>query len=152
MACAMICPLWYLQMFEEHGDFKLCRINNVVVVKPYGDWNLPVVERLITESELLFQTLKGTQWAALDMLNDWGLGTPETDEIIKYMEVHAQSFGLSHVAVLYKSEVQAFQLEEKIIHHPEVSRFQSRSVEECISFLNTAGYDITIGDIESLNL
>jgi len=139
-------------MFEEHGDFKLCRINNVVVVKPYGDWNLPVVERLITESELLFQTLKGTQWAALDMLNDWGLGTPETDEIIKYMEVHAQSFGLTHVSVFFKTEVQAFLMENNVIAHPEVTRFKSRDLKECISFLNKEGYDITLEDIENLNL
>lgn len=139
-------------MNDEHGDFSLTFINDVLVFNLKGYWNLPVVERLQEEAGQLLSNLNKKKWAVLDLALEWELGTPETDEQVKYMEIMAQPLGLTHVAFVYKTDVQAFQWESNVIAHPEIERIKTRDLAEAVDFLNHAGYEITLDDIAKLKL
>jgi len=62
-------------MFDEHGNFKLAIVNDVLLFKPMGGWNTTLVERLLQEVEETFTILENRKWAVLDIATEWDLVT-----------------------------------------------------------------------------
>jgi len=130
-------------MFDQHGEFNLHPIRQVLVVELIGAFNELVAESIIAKMETSIDTFKGQPFGILILAQKFELGIPESDEIFKYSEIYCQSKGLTHSALVYKLNAQVFQIGSNIITHPEMTRFFTKTLNEALNFLNESGYDIS---------
>lgn len=72
---------------EEHGTFEMEVINQTLIVRCFGAWNLETVLRMCKEYKVHVQTISDRPWACLVDLSKWELSTPEMwDEIAELNE------------------------------------------------------------------
>lgn len=67
--------------FEQHGNFKIWTINNVIMSKVHGTWNQVAAENYSDEFQQQARTLS-KPWAHVVYLNDWELCSPDVFPVI----------------------------------------------------------------------
>lgn len=100
-------------MFTEHGCFHVELRGNILYLDIEGAWNIETsiaYRKAITES---IQPLIGKPWAAMTLMNDWELCTPDSEIVIFDITKEALANGLVREAVVNSTGLIKLELFEK---------------------------------------
>jgi len=127
-----------------HGSFDMWLDNQVLLVRIHGAWNEE-------EAKLYFTTLKETvkeiikqPWAMIVYLNDWELGTPETDQIAAEVIQWCMENYQRKVAIVYSPNL-VKKLQIKRISVKSLGVIEQRSFpqeDEAFGWLKSEGYAV----------
>lgn len=129
---------------QEHGDFKIWVVENVLFAELIGAWN--------EEASLNFQKafmdeaacLVGKPWAHVVYLDDWVLGTPEMEPIIQDLTQWCITNGLKCAAQVFSpSMVKKFQLNKMVVEHQGTFvRKQFKDKKSAFEWLEAEGFSV----------
>ncbi len=106
---------------EMNPKFKLWREQQVIMAIANGSWDRRTAEEFSAEFIRLAQPLSQAPWAHLVYLDNWQLGVPEIEPVIKNLVQWCISHKLSYAAQIYCPHmVKQYQLERMIIDSTEV--------------------------------
>jgi hypothetical protein len=101
---------------QQHGEFKIWRDARVVCVYLNGSWNR---ETAVEFSEQFKRAcsplLDGNKWAQVAYFDDWELGVPEIEPVIRQFIEWARDNQLTHIAHVYRlSKIKRYQLNKMV--------------------------------------
>lgn len=113
---------------KNHPKFKIWLDKNVLIAMVQGSWNQQDAKDYAQEFKAVAKPLLGKDWANITLLDNWQLGVPSIEPIIKELVSWTISRGLRYSAHVYwPSTVKEFQLErmvQKIEGRFEIQKFQ----------------------------
>jgi hypothetical protein len=136
-------------MFSEHGDFDVNLRGNILFLYIQGAWN---IETSVAYQEAISEAIKpviGKNWAAITLMDDWELCTPDSESVLFEIIKDAISKGLTREAVVNSKGTIKLQLFEKYhnVKTPNDTNipFKRRiyqDEEEALQWLATEGFSI----------
>lgn len=102
------------------GSFSICTDRNLVVAKVSGAWSKYTAEQYVREFKSRVQSFSSQNWWQMVLLEDWILGTPEIEPIIKDLSIW--NFAHHLRATAFVSDVNSlkrFQLEKILVDMPD---------------------------------
>ena len=138
-----------INMFDEHGEYKISVIGNVYLAKFIGAWNLSLTKHYVQEVTKILENNDIEHWGLLLDITQWGLASPESVEFGNQLELLGLKHGLRHYACVFSESVQQHQVEKNIVSIPDITYFKTKSAEEAIDYLTKSGYEITLEQVQS---
>lgn len=94
---------------NEHGSYRMELIDQVLVLRAYGAWNLETTQRWSEEYLALADKLKAEPWACLVDLTEWGCGPQEcipcVDKVNEWGNVNNQSYEVVICQSLFQQKI-----------------------------------------------
>jgi hypothetical protein len=138
---------------RQHGEFQIWHSNNIVFAVIHGSWNTEAAECYKDEFRRIVTLQQFDRWGHIVMLNDWALGTPETESIIHDLTSWLVEHGLKHAAQVFSpSTIKRFQLDKMVTETMgDFVRRQFEQTPEAVHWLEEQGYVIDKEDLIKFN-
>lgn len=126
------------------AKFKIWREQQVLLAAVNGSWDRNTAEEYAAEFRRLAAPLVGTDWAHIVYLDQWQLGVPEIEPVIRELVRWCIDSKMRYAAQIYCPHmVKKYQLERMIIDHTDV--FERRvypTQEEAFQWLTAKGFQM----------
>lgn len=135
---------------KEKGSFVIWRNGNVLNASITGLWNATVA--ISYRKEFIKQALMLTHapWAHIVYLDNWVLGTPEIEPIIKDLVQWCNNNNLACAANVYsRNMLKEFQLNKMLVS--EQNKFDLQhfdEIDKAIHWLKMLSFDVRHPDLE----
>lgn len=130
------------------AKFQLWREQQVILAVVNGSWDRRTAEEYMAEFKKLVAQLKGSDWAHLVYLEQWELGVPEIEPVIKELVQWCIQHHLRFVAQIYCPHmVKQYQLSRMIIDDSET--FEKRvypTQQDAFAWLAAKGFTVQTQD------
>lgn len=129
---------------HDHGRFELSTEYNVLFFNGFGTWNADTTQVFCSAFKHQAKNLAGQPWAMVANLNEWQLGTPDTEPLFQQLAKWAIANGLLVVVGIYAdSAVKTFQLNNisRVLNSNYVQRYFTNE-HDAFNWLKTQGYQI----------
>lgn len=127
---------------KYNPKFKIWRDNKVLIAMVKGSWGERDAEDFARELKAVVTPLLGEDWASVILLDNWQLGVPGIEPVIKDLVRWKIARGLCYSAHVYwPSTVKEFQLDRMVKEVPdrfEVQRFMQP--QQAFDWLETHGF------------
>ncbi len=129
---------------KAHGSFDLRLDNQVLIARLSGAWNEEKSWLYFNKIKEITQPIIGKPWAALLLMNDWELGTPETEQVTKILAEWLSTHGLSKVAEIHDPSLLRQRHIERIVRENpgEIERCHFTEEKEAIAWLASNGFPL----------
>ena len=95
--------------------FRLWREQRVILASINGGWNRFTAEDYASEFKALAAPLAGSDWAHIVYLDNWQLGVPEIEPVIRHLVYWCVSNGLRYAAQVYcPNMIKQYQLDKMV--------------------------------------
>tara|TARA_B100002049_G_scaffold23085_1_gene15448 strand:- start:293 stop:721 length:429 start_codon:yes stop_codon:yes gene_type:complete len=135
---------------KEKGSFEIWRSDNVLSASVTGLWNGSVAARYRSEFIKHASMLLHDRWAHIVYLDNWVLGTPEIEPIIKDLAHWCNNNNLACSAHVYsRNMLKEYQLNKMLVS--ESNKFELRhfySIEEAIDWLHDEEFEVRYPELE----
>ena len=127
---------------KEHGSFEIEVINQVVVLRSFGAWNVETAIHMRNDFQQIASKIANRPWACLVDLRSWELGGPEIWSPIERLNMWCDQNNQKLEAVVCSLLIQKHLLEnaQKALLHSETEFFDN--INKAKIWLNTKGYEI----------
>ncbi|SNY58870.1 hypothetical protein SAMN06297280_3505 [Arsukibacterium tuosuense] len=123
--------------------FKIWLDNNVLIAMVKGSWSQQDAEDFAQEFKAVVTPLLGDDWASVMLLDNWHLGVPGIEPVIKDLVRWKIARGLRYSAHVYwPSTVKEFQLDKMV--QDVNSRFELQKFkqpQQAFDWLETHGFN-----------
>lgn len=136
-------------MFTEHGCFDVELRGNILFLEIEGAWN---IETALAYQETIAEVIRpviGKHWAAITIMSNWELCTPDSETVIVNITIDALKKGLVREAVVNNSGLIKLELFEKYrnVTPPSDSKIPFRrrihkDEEAALEWLASAGFSV----------
>jgi len=125
-------------------NFKLWREQRVILAVASGSWDRLTAEDYAEEFKRLAAPLADAPWAHIVYLDQWQLGVPAIEPVIRDLVQWCTDNNLRHVAQVYCPHmVKKYQLDRMIIDRSQV--FEKRvypTEQEAFAWLSSVGFPL----------
>lgn len=125
-----------------HGHFKLWQENQLIVAEVCGAWSVETAQDYATQLKELALSINGRPWARVVYLDQWQLGTPDFEKVMKDLMSWCVSHQLKYTAyVLQPNHLKEHQL-AKLINQANYTS-QKRiftNQQDALDWLNSVGF------------
>lgn len=112
-----------MQRMNYHGHFTLWRENQLIVAKVYGAWSVDTAADYATQLKELALSMNGQPWARMVFLDQWQLGTPDFEKVMKDLMSWCVSHQLKYTAYVFQpSHLREHQLDKLINQASDTSQ------------------------------
>ncbi len=124
---------------QEHGSFDITCLNQTIIIKAIGSWNLETAVRYIKEYKRAVSLIKSNPWACLVDLTEWELATPDVVAYIAEFNAGGHSHNQKYEVVIHSLCLQKKLLanSHKVLTNVE-TKF-CKNIEEAIVWLDSVG-------------
>ena len=106
---------------QSTSKFVVWREQRVILARASGSWNHFTAEDYASEFKALAMSLTGDDWAHIVYLNNWELGAPAIEPIVKELVNWCLQHGLRYAAQVYcLNMVKRYQLDRMVIDSNEL--------------------------------
>lgn len=88
-----------------HGHFKLWQENQLVLAEIYGAWSMDTALDYTAQLKQLVQSMNGQPWARIVYLDQWQLGTPDFENVMKELMKWCVLHQLHYTAYVFHSNL-----------------------------------------------
>jgi len=129
---------------QGHGSYQLNVVNQVVVCKIFGTWNKEAGEEYFLTLKGLTKNTVKKPWAMLFHLNEWGLGTPESDKVAVKTMQWLLTHNVKAVALIFTpNQLKSVHLEQLASLSETNLNMQTFSNEsDAVTWLTTQGFSL----------
>ena len=124
------------------GQFELTIYGNILFTRVKGEWNQIIAERFDVEFRNKIESLKNSDWAHIIHLEEWMLGTPKFEPVIKKLGTWCYFNNVAATALVYQKHVlKDFQVNNLGFHRQdgiEVEQFEH--VNDALKSLSSLGF------------
>lgn len=125
-----------------YSKFSLWRENRIILAKANGSWSRFTAEDYASQFKALAMPLAGEDWAHIVYLDNWQLGAPEIEPVVKDLVSWCLQNGLRFTAQVYcPNMVKQYQLDRMIID--STSQFEKRvypNQQDAFAWLESLGF------------
>jgi hypothetical protein len=129
---------------EAHGQFKLGAYDNILYARLNGSWNEETAFLFSKKFKALIEKSMPQRWAHIVFMDDWELGVPEIEPIVKELVDWCIARGLVCAAQVFsRSMIVKYQIDKMVTENSGVfSRKQFTDEHAAISWLRDKGFEI----------
>ena len=125
----------------SHGYYRIECKQRLLVAVLKGGWNLETAKSFCDDFKMEAPVLCDHNWGHLVYLDEWELGVPGVDEIIKPLVSWCIENGLTHAAHVYGDRVFSQNYVDRIVQNNKVfEKRVFRSDVDAINWLAEQGY------------
>ncbi len=125
-----------------YSKFTLWREQRIILANASGSWNRFTAEDYASQFKALAMPLAGEDWAHIAYLDNWQLGAPEIEPIIKDLMRWGLNNDLRYTALVYcPNMVKQYQLDRMIIESNSI--FEKRvypNQQDALAWLAGLGF------------
>ena len=128
----------------EHGRFEVWTDSNIVYAALFGSTNEELMTHFGDELKLAAGKLETRHWGHIVWLENWQLGTPETEPVVQDLTRWCIDNGLIRAAQIFSpSTIKRFQL-DKMVKAQEglFIRQQFKSTSEAVQWMRSEGFEV----------
>lgn len=131
-----------MQRMNYHGHFTLWRENQLIVAKVYGAWSMDTAQDYATQLKDLALSMNGQPWARVVFLDQWQLGTPDFEKVMKDLMSWCVSHQLKYTAYVFQpSHLREHQLDKVINQASDTSQKKMFThQQDALDWLNSVGF------------
>ncbi|WP_283787834.1 hypothetical protein QNI23_013925 [Bermanella sp. WJH001] len=127
-----------------HGHYDLWLDNHVVLARIKGQWNEDMAKQFSQALKDISAPLTQGAWAHIVYLDDWELGTPDIEPVIKDLAIWAIQHGLKRSAQVYSPNMlKQYQMDRMV--QQAAGEFERRifsEEEHAFSWLKDEGFSV----------
>lgn len=125
-----------------HGYYFIERTGSIVIAKLNGGWNKETAQAFCRDFKEEVGPLKGAAWGHMVILDDWEMGIPGVDFIIKLLVDWCIDNGLTHAAHIYHHRTVTKYYVDTIVdkHRETFTRQIFDNEEQALCWLASVGY------------
>lgn len=129
---------------REHGRFEVWSDSTVVYAALYGSTNVELITHFGNELKRVALEQMPENWGHVVWLEDWELGTPETEPIIQDLTKWCIEHGLIRAAQVFSpSTIKRYQLDKMVTaQEGPFTRRQFRTTAEAASWMRREGFTL----------
>ncbi|WP_445767155.1 hypothetical protein [Rheinheimera sp.] len=121
--------------------FKLWREQRVILASINGSWNRFTAEDYASEFKALAVPLAGADWAHIVYLDNWQLGVPEMEPVIKQLLHWCIRHNLRYAAQVYCPDMlKKYQLDRMIVSTHSFERRVYPNEQDAFAWLASIGF------------
>lgn len=125
-----------------YSKFTLWRDGRVILAKANGSWSRFTAEDYASQFKALAIPLAGEDWAHIVYLDNWQLGAPDIEPVVKDLVSWCLKNGLRYTAQVYcPSMIKQYQLNRMIIDStPEFEKRIYPNQQDAFAWLASLGF------------
>lgn len=137
---------------KSHGNWTIEVYDRVIITCTSGAWNKEAMQEFCAEYRRKAAPILGAPWASLLMIDNWELGVPEFEPLLKSHLNWATENGLSREAAVFEGgHLREEQMRRNIpTNGPFYQRKNFRTLQQASGWLEGQGFEVEIMRSEAL--